>query len=107
MISATDEPPYPLNEPVELSFTERLPLICKQWAYQRNMVPFAILAPYSAKYFLLFIGGWAFFVSRSAGYAGFFEPSAWAFTDVAFQKVVLWAMLYESLGLGLARWLTC
>jgi hypothetical protein len=55
---------------------------------------------YWAKYLLLFIGGWAFFLSFSAGYPGFLSPGAWAFTPIAFQKAMLWAIFYELAGFG-------
>ena len=38
------------------------------------------MAMYWVKYLVLFIGGWAFFVSFDAGYPGFFSPGEWAFT---------------------------
>ena len=47
-----------------------------------------------------FVGGWAFFVSFSAGYPGFTRPTEWAFTPTAFQKAIVWAILYEILGFG-------
>jgi hypothetical protein len=55
---------------------------------------------YWAKYLVLYIGGWAFFVSFSAGSPGFFSPSGWAFTEVAFQKALLWSTFYELTGFG-------
>jgi hypothetical protein len=59
-----------------------------------------VIAAYWVKYLLLFVGGWAFFVSFSAGYPGFGSPLTWAFTAVAFQKAVLWALFYELAGFG-------
>jgi hypothetical protein len=58
------------------------------------------MAMYWAKYLVLYVGGWAFFVSFSAGYPGFASPGAWAFTEVAFQKAILWSIFYELLGFG-------
>lgn len=62
--------------------------------------PFIVLVMYWAKYLFLFAGGWAFFVSFSKDYPGFTSPGAWGFTNVAFQKAILWAMLYEVVGFG-------
>jgi hypothetical protein len=61
--------------------------------------PKLVMAIYWAKYLLVFIGGWAFWVSFSKDYPGFTSP-AWASSDVAFQKAVVWAIAYEMLGLG-------
>jgi len=45
---------------------------------------------YWAKYLLLYVGGWAFFVSFSA--RGFLSPGGRVFTDVAFPKAILWSI---------------
>ena len=59
-----------------------------------------VMAMYWAKYLLLYAGGWAFFVSFSAGHPGFTSPGGWAFTEIAFQKAILWAIVYELFGFG-------
>ncbi|MBW2391677.1 MAG: DUF3556 domain-containing protein, partial [Deltaproteobacteria bacterium] len=83
-----------------LPFPSRMRLICRMWASQENATPFVVLLMYWLKYLFVFVGGWAFFSSFSSNYAGLFSIGAWAFTGVAFQKAVVWAMLYESIGLG-------
>ena len=55
-------------------FPERVRLICRTWASQVLPNPPIVLAMYWAKYLLLFIGGWAFFVSFSEGYPGLTHP---------------------------------
>ena len=47
---------------------------------------------YWAKYFLLYIGGWAFFVSFASGYPSFLSPLEWAFTGDAFQRAIVSTM---------------
>ncbi len=95
-----DLPPYEPERVLSAPFPERVRLVCRTWASQVEPNPFIFVVLYWTKYFLLFIGGWAFFVSFSAGYAGFGAPGAWAFTGVAFQKAVVWAIFYELAGLG-------
>jgi hypothetical protein len=99
-IAENDLPPYPMDEVLALPFPERMRLLSRTWASQINPTPFIVICMYWAKYFLLFIGGWAFFVSFSADYPGFTSPVAWAFSWVAFQKAIVWAIFYESAGLG-------
>jgi hypothetical protein len=99
-IRESDLPPYPLEEMLAAPFPERIRLVCRTWASQVNATPFAVLVGYWLKYLLLFVGGWAFFCSFSAGTAGFLSIGSWAFTDDAFRKAIVWAILYESAGLG-------
>ena len=99
-MSESDLPPYEPRRILQAPFPERIRLVCRTWAAQVNPNPLSVLALYWAKYFVLFIGGWAFFVSFSAGYPGFTSPLAWAFTLGAFQKALLWALFYESAGFG-------
>lgn len=95
---STDFPPYPPERILGAPFAERVRLACRTWASQVAPNPFIVLIMYWAKYILLFAGGWAFWVSFSRDYPGF--TGSWAFTDDAFKKAMVWAMLYEILGLG-------
>jgi hypothetical protein len=95
-----DLPPYDPTRLLAAPFPERVRLVCRTWAAQVHPNPLVVIAMYWAKYLLLFVGGWAFFVSFSAGYPGFASPGAWAFTPVAFQKAMLWAIFYELAGFG-------
>jgi Transmembrane protein of unknown function (DUF3556) len=95
-----DLPPYDPQRLLAAPFPERVRLVCRTWASQVYPTPPIVMAMYWAKYLLLFIGGWAFFVSFSAGYPGFTSPGGWAFTAVAFQKAIVWAIFYEMAGFG-------
>ena len=95
-----DLPPYDVQRLLSAPFPERVRLVCRSWAAQINPNPFIVLVMYWAKYLILFVGGWAFFVSFAADYPGIGSPGAWAFTAVAFQKAILWAIFYESAGFG-------
>jgi hypothetical protein len=100
MSTSADLPPYEPARILGAPFPERVRLVCRTWASQVNPNPPSVLVMYWTKYLLLFVGGWAFFVSFSAGYPGFTSPGAWAFTEVAFQKAILWAIFYELVGFG-------
>lgn len=101
-MAATDSdlPPYDPQRILTAPFPERVRLVCRTWASQVNPTPFIVVVMYWVKYLLLFIGGWAFFVSFNSGYPGFASPGDWAFTPTAFQKVILWGLFYEIAGLG-------
>ena len=98
--TSSDLPPFEPRQILEAPFSERVRLVCQTWAAQVNPNPIAVLALYWVKYLLVFVGGWAFFVSFSANYPGFLAVGSWAFTSVAFQKAIAWAIVYESVGLG-------
>ena len=98
--SVSDLPPYEPARLLGAPFPERVRLVCRTWASQVNPNPPIVLVMYWTKYLLLYVGGWAFFVSFSAGYPGLTSPGGWAFTAIAFQKAVLWSIFYELMGFG-------
>ena len=95
-----DLPPYEAQRILSAPFPERVRLVCTTWASQVNPNPFIVTVMYWVKYLVFFAGGWAFFVSFNADYPGFGSPGAWAFTLAAFQKALLWSLVYEITGLG-------
>ena len=97
---APDLPPYEPQRLLSAPFPERVRLVCRTWASQVNPNPFLVTVLYWVKYFVFFIGGWACFASFAAGYPGFAQLGEWAFTDDAFQRFLLWAIVYELLGMG-------
>jgi hypothetical protein len=99
MASDPDLPPYDPERMLAAPFPERVRLVCRNWAYESPNQP-AVMALYWAKYFFVFIGGWAFFQIFNAGYPGFASPLEWAFTGTAFQKAIAWSTFYELTGLG-------
>lgn len=96
----TDLPPYDPARVVSAPFPERVRLVCRTWASQVFPNPTIVLVMYWLKYLLLFVGGWAYFVSFSADYPGFTHPLGWAFMPIAFQKAIVWAIVYEIAGFG-------
>ncbi len=98
--SDPDLPPYPTSEVLAKPFSERMRLISRIWAMQTMATPFSVIVLYWIKYLLLFAGGWAFFCSFSESYPGFLSFGSWAFSAIAFQKAILWALFYESAGFG-------
>jgi hypothetical protein len=97
--SEPDLPPYDPERILAAPFSERVRLACRTWANSSPNQP-SVMALYWAKYFVLLIGGWAFWVSFNADYPGFTSPLEWAFTADAFKKAVVWSMFYELIGFG-------
>ncbi|MCX5739427.1 MAG: DUF3556 domain-containing protein [Proteobacteria bacterium] len=97
MTADLDQPPHDPARILAAPFPERVRLLCRTWASQAHPTPFVVIALYWVKYLLLYIGGWAFFVSFSKGST---PIGAWAFSAAAFQKAVLWSIFYELAGFG-------
>ncbi len=99
-IAESDLPPYPVRELLAKPFPERARLIARTWASQIQPNSRGILALYWAKYFFVFIGGWALFCLFNRDHPGFASVGEWAFSRDAFRKAVAWSMFYELLGIG-------
>ncbi len=98
--SLPDLPPYEPQRILDAAFPEKIRLVCRTWAAQIAPNSLAVMAMYWAKYILLFVGGWAFWVSFGKDYPGLSSFGDWAFTPAAFQRAIVWALAYESLGFG-------
>ncbi len=98
--AAPDQPPFTPEQIIGAPFPERVKLVCQSWAAQIAPNRPEVMALYWAKYLLIYIGGWAFFVSFNSDYPGFFSPVEWAFSAVSFQKAIAWSIFYEVLGVG-------
>ena len=91
----TTETPESPREILDLPFPERVRRVCRLWASQEQPTPKAVMAAYWVEYLLVFIGVWALFSALASA-----NGDGWAFTNTAFQKAILWALVYESVGLG-------
>jgi hypothetical protein len=84
--------PYDPMEWVAKPFTERARLACQAWALQGYAAPLGIYLVYALKV--------AFYIGVFLGIC-YFTPSCHSLLDpIAFQKAILWSMLFEGLGLG-------
>lgn len=95
------DPPYDPLEWSRMPFPERGRLACKGYALQGWGYPYAVHLFYALK-IVFYVGGWLAFCSFSSG-MGFGHLSSfgdWWLSETAFQKAVLWSMLFEGLGLG-------
>jgi hypothetical protein len=95
-------PLVPDYDPIEWSqkpFAERARLACESFAVQGWGSPSSVYFFYGFK-ILLYVAGWWLFCNFTPGYGDLGQLDKWALTPIAFQKAVLWSMLFEGLGLG-------
>jgi hypothetical protein len=92
-------PDYDVIEWSRKPFAERARLACESFALQGWGSPSSVYLFYGFK-ILLYIAGWWLFCSFTPGAGSLGSIDKWAFTPVAFEKAVLWSMMFEGLGLG-------
>lgn len=92
-------PPYDPLQWVALPLPERGRMVCQSWALQGYGSPLAAYVLYALKV-VFFIGAWVFFCGFSPTLGGLSTISEWWLAPLAFQKAILWSMLFEGLGLG-------
>ncbi len=78
---------------------ERVRLMCASWATQGFGAPLIAYLFYVAK-IALYAWLWVVFVSRAPGVEGLGDIGDWWASPVAFQKAIVWTLLFEVLGLG-------
>ena len=78
---------------------ERVRLMCESWAMQGFGAPAVAYAFYVFK-ILVYASLWVLFCSLSPDIAGLSDVGDWWFTPIAFEKAIVWTMLFEVLGLG-------
>ena len=92
-------PPYDPLDWLKKPLAERGRMVCQAWAMQGYGSPVAVFALYGLK-LAAYVGMWLFFCSFSQGLGELSSIGAWWLHPVAFQKAILWSMLFEGLGLG-------
>ncbi len=92
-------PPYDPLDWAKRPFAEKSRMVCCAWALQGYGTPPAVYALYAFK-ILAYVGGWWFFCRFTPGLGDPAAIASWWLHPVAFQKAILWSLLFESLGLG-------
>jgi len=92
-------PPYDPLRWKTLPLPERARAACQAWALQGYGAPAGTYAFYLLK-LGLYLGGWLFFCRLTPGLGGPSEIASWWLKPLAFQKAILWSMLFEGLGFG-------
>ncbi len=78
---------------------QRVRAMCESWAVQGFGAPLVAYVFYAFK-IAVYVAVWVLFVSRTPGIAGFSDLSDWWALPIAFQKAIVWTLLFEVLGLG-------
>jgi hypothetical protein len=91
-------PPYDALAWEKKPFAEKSRMVCQAWALQGYGTPPAVYAVYGLKV-LIYAGAWALFCSATPGME-LGAIGSWWLEPIAFQKAILWSMLFEILGLG-------
>jgi hypothetical protein len=92
-------PPYDALEWQQKPFSQKCQLVCQAWAVQGYGTPTAVYGFYLAKV-IVYVGMWSFFCSFTPGLGALNSISSWWLEPIAFQKAVLWSLVFECLGLG-------
>ncbi|HTM43397.1 MAG TPA: DUF3556 domain-containing protein [Polyangiaceae bacterium] len=92
-------PPYDPLVWEKLPFAERSRQVCLAWAMQGYGTPIAVYFLYALK-ILGYVAGWLFFCGFTPGLGQLATIGSWCFAPEAFQKAILWSMLFEITGLG-------
>ncbi|HEY8080153.1 MAG TPA: DUF3556 domain-containing protein, partial [Labilithrix sp.] len=92
-------PPYDPLECAKRPFAEQARLVCNAWAMQGYGTPVGVYLVYLIK-IGLYVAGWSFFCGFTPGMGGLARIGAWWLRPEAFEKAVVWSLLFEVLGLG-------
>jgi len=74
-------------------------MVCEAWALQGYGTPVGAYAFYLLK-LVVYIGVWIIFCRSTPGLGGLSTIGDWWLSPLAFEKAILWSMLFEGLGLG-------
>ncbi len=78
---------------------ERVRMMCESWTTQGFGAPLGAYLFYVLK-IAAYLWLWVVFVSRSPTIGGFGDIRDWWWQPVAFEKAIVWTMVFEILGLG-------
>ncbi len=92
-------PPYDALEWAQKPFPDKSRMVCQAWAIQGYGTPLGAYAVYGFKV-LLYVGAWVGFCSTTPGLGDPWSIGQWWLHPIAFQKAIVWSLLFEVLGLG-------
>ncbi len=92
-------PEYSISDWEQKPFFERLKMVCASWAIQGYGTPTLLYFVYLLK-IGFYVWMWGFFCGFSPGMGDWSTIGSWWHLQTAFQKAVLWSVLFEVLGLG-------
>ncbi|MGB7685776.1 MAG: DUF3556 domain-containing protein [Solirubrobacterales bacterium] len=93
-------PPFEVEEWKRLSHLERIKPLAQDWALNGFGTPVAVYLLYVVKIAIYAAGGFLLISATTPGLGGLGNIGDWWTQPIVFQKVVIWTMLWEVLGLG-------
>jgi hypothetical protein len=93
-------PPFEIEEWKQRPHLERIKLLAQDWALNGFGTPSFVYLLYVVK-LIVYVGGGLLLISATTeGLGGLGDLGSWWTEPIFFQKVVVWTMLWEILGLG-------
>ncbi len=92
-------PPYDALEWDKKPLGEKIRMVCEAWALQGYGTPLPVYLVYVFKV-ALYLGAWLYFCRFTPGLGSLGDFGSWWSHPVAFQKAIVWSMVFELLGLG-------
>jgi len=93
-------PPVEIEEWKELPHLQRIKPLAQDWALNGVGAPAVVYLLYIVKLLIFAVGGALIISASTAGLGGLGSLSQWWTEPIVFQKVVVWTMLWEVIGLG-------
>jgi hypothetical protein len=93
------KPPYDPLDWAARPLDERGRMVCEAWAIQGYGTPVGVFGFHVVK-MALYVAVWVGFCSTTPGLGGLSTIGSWWLEPVAFEKAIVWSMLFEVLGLG-------
>jgi hypothetical protein len=98
LLDPTPTPYDPLSW-IRRPLAERGRMVCEAWAAHGYGTPPGAFVFYALK-LALYAGGWIFACTRSPALGSATAIASWWLHPLAFQKAIVWSLLFEVLGLG-------
>ena len=93
-------PPFDLDEWRAKPHLDRIKPLAQDWAVNGFGTPTAIFLLYVVKLIVFSVAGFALIAATTPGLGGLGEIGDWWTEPIVFEKVVVWLVLWEVIGLG-------
>jgi hypothetical protein len=97
---APTPPPFDVEEWKRLPHLSRIKLLAQDWAVNGFGTPTAVYLLYLVKLVVFSVGAFAVISATTPGLGGLGEIGDWWTEPIVFQKLVVWTLLWEIVGLG-------
>jgi transmembrane protein DUF3556 len=93
-------PPFDLEEWKARPYLARIKPNAQEWALNGFGAPGIVYLLYAVKLLVFVFGAWLVIWSTTPGLGGFGDVGRWWVQPIVFQKVAVWTLLWEIIGLG-------